>query len=59
VVLDRVATRENGIVVACIVAALLVASALDATVGLESWQFAAVLLGVGVVLPTVLAERSR
>ena len=54
---DRVATRENGVVVACIVAALLVAYALDATLDLASWQFAAVVLGVGVVLPTVLTER--
>lgn len=55
--LDRVATRENGIVVACIVAALLAAYGLDATVGLVTWQFAAVVLGVGVVLPTALTER--
>jgi uncharacterized membrane protein YgaE (UPF0421/DUF939 family) len=57
VALERVATRENGIVVACIVAALLVAALLDATLGLASWQFAAVLLGVGVALPTALVER--
>ncbi|GAB3418225.1 hypothetical protein GCM10027435_17920 [Haloparvum alkalitolerans] len=49
-------SRENRVIAACIVLAVLLLFALNAVTDPPSWATLAVLLGVGVLVPTLVNE---
>ena len=49
-------SRENTIIAVCIALAIALLYGLNAVTTLAQWQSAAVVLGVGVLLPTLLNE---